>query len=133
MNANELRIGNLIYKPIPKKDMPIEIVEILSINDSFDYLDVKNKDGYITESCELNKFIPIPLTEEILLKCGFEYQDDLGIFFKGLFEIQKLRLGIDLRERFEAMLYDFNPSLDYLHQLQNLYFALTGEELNVNL
>jgi hypothetical protein len=122
IEIKEIRIGNYV------NDYLGNTVKVTDIYKGLIY-HTENKIG-VTHG---NILEPIPLTEDILLKCGFEYQDDLGIFFKGLFEIQKLRLGIDLRERFEAMLYDFNPSLDYLHQLQNLYFALTNEELIISL
>lgn len=122
IEIKEIRIGNYV------NDYLGNTVKVTDIYKGLIY-HTENKIG-VTHG---NILEPIPLTEEILLKCGFEYLDDLGIFFKGLFEIQKLRLGIDLRERFEVMLYDFNPSLDYLHQLQNIYFALTGEELIISL
>lgn len=86
---------------------------------------------------------PIPLTEEVLLKCGFSDKD----YKQGY-------IGIDYESG--AMTFDFvlnKPgvignwnkcytfslpehrfvNIDYLHQLQNLYFDLTGEELEVKL
>lgn len=122
IKENEIRVGNKVL--VNNIIVTIKSINFNPVNNEY-YVGVfENSSQYLIALC-----FPIPLTEEILLKCGFEYQDDLGIFFKGLFEIQKLRLGIDLRERFEAMLYDFNPSLDYLHQLQNIHFVLTGTEL----
>jgi hypothetical protein len=75
MLANELRVYNYIYKKIHKKDTPLEVVGVLSIDSSFDVLDVKNIGGYITEQCPLKDFEPIPLTEEWLLKFGFKVKD----------------------------------------------------------
>ena len=71
--------------------------------------------------------LPIPLTEEILLKFGFEKTanprelkyDDYSILL--LDEI-----------RFVICNYMENPpsvKVSTLHQLQNLFFSLTGEEL----
>lgn len=74
---------------------------------------------------------PIPLTEEWLLKFGFEKEYDKFMFSKD-------KLTILIREH-----DTFNPNgrvywnswtikecqPEYVHQLQNLYFALTGEEL----
>lgn len=69
---------------------------------------------------------PIPLTEEILLKCGLEYQRP--DFIKGSFAIRDFDGGyIYLNGLDGGLIYE------YLHQLQNLYFALTGEELEVKL
>lgn len=73
---------------------------------------------------------PIPLTEEWLLKFGF-----------------KKPAHIWCGDKFHLTNYDRDHSLwcvamnknnaiianiRYLHQLQNLYFALTGEELTLN-
>ncbi len=66
---------------------------------------------------------PIPLTPEILEKCGFEsnpYQDryELGdIHFE----------HCAIRQMIWSEKY---PHIKHLHQLQNLIYALTGEELN---
>jgi hypothetical protein len=116
MKANELRIGNLIKEPIESGGKICQVKRIET-----------DKDGY---SHYLDHCSPIPLTEEWLLKFGF-YLDEDGNFSinESVFTIVNLRRGIDLRERFEIFSHDFNPDLDYVHQLQNLYFALTGKEL----
>jgi len=65
---------------------------------------------------------PIPITKEWLLKFGFEYNHISGeykghnmIFFN---RISYITWG--------------TTKIYYVHQLQNLYFALTGEELIIN-
>lgn len=71
---------------------------------------------------------PIPLTPEILEAAGFVRVDR----FYEKDEIILLNVG-------NVYLYHYSnhsdkrTTLKYLHQLQNLYFALTGKELNVNL
>ena len=74
---------------------------------------------------------PIPLTTEMLMKC-------LN-FKEGLYTLK------DLRGYFVALHLDGNVYAEYfighysvckvefLHQLQNLYFALTGQELEIKL
>lgn len=75
-----------------------------------------------------NLFNPIPLTPEILEKCGFE---TIG---KPPFYSMRLPVnGLD-----ELCWYSQDGFIRYLgikhlHQLQNLYFALTGNELEVKL
>jgi hypothetical protein len=75
---------------------------------------------------------PIPLTPDILERCGFEkgagnpnYHKLHPPFFGVISEIDgAFRIGgLDYLGR----------DVKYLHQLQNLYFALTGEELECNL
>jgi outer membrane protein assembly factor BamD (BamD/ComL family) len=66
---------------------------------------------------------PIPLTTEILEKCGFEQQNGVMAWEKEDVVIAFSTLGNFFR------LYPRTNRIKYLHQLQNLYFALTGEEL----
>jgi hypothetical protein len=72
-------------------------------------------------------FEPIPITEEWLIKFGFEknsywFKDDNMLRF-GLID-NKLHCSIGNDEN--GFLYN---RINYIHQLQNLYFALTGQEL----
>jgi len=107
MELNELRIGNYYYWSAEGKNYDLKVRREDFSNDNY-----KN-------------FKPIPLTEEWLIKFGFEETDYAGdCYYLG-------SLQIDLSD-FECA---FNTNwLDcktqYLHQLQNLYFALTGKELN---
>lgn len=122
MKANELRIGNLVYYKNTKDLAKVELIH----NKHFD---CRDEYGSFTPN---GNYAPIPLSEEILLKCGFEEWEKerlhipipLGnlCFTKGLNGVSLLGyqnkiLGNVVRE---------------LHQLQNLYFALTGQELNTS-
>lgn len=122
INANELRMGNwvdLAGEKVPQK-VNIKILQFIThanaINDN-------------------HPFEPILLSPEILEKARFSKKnldDDVdGDFwclkegYRFLFEYHKAenvfyngKLGIQIK---------------YLHQLQNLYYALTGEELEINL
>ena len=60
----------------------------------------------------------ISLTEEWLLKFGFENN---GIAFWNGVGLSKLSDGF----------YFMTTKIEFLHQLQTLYFALTGEELTI--
>jgi hypothetical protein len=64
-------------------------------------------------------FEPIPLTEEWLLK--FEFKRFSKDFSKKGIIIHTRKRGYVLRKSV--------PDILYVHQLQNLYFALTGQEL----
>ena len=121
MNANELRIGNLTYMKSKNK---IYMVDCGSDIDKSDDLE------------------PIPLTKEWLLKFGFEknrdsFSKNIGLFSK---EERLSFSGGDLyitdSEKSNTiptdiiMLWDKDVMKNfYVHQLQNLYYALTGEEL----
>jgi len=111
MKANELRIGNWVEQP---NDGVTRVTAIL--ND----LQIKTETGYIDKYCR-----PIPLTEEWLLKFGFRGN-----------ERQRVKRFVGL-EIYTKDLWRYNTKgnnalvVEYVHQLQNLYFALTGEELEL--
>lgn len=83
---------------------------------------------------ELKDFHPVKLTEELLVKAGFEKyvipagKDTLtGKPYEE--EVKWIREEINYEDIFKQSWTE----LKYVHQLQNLYYALTGEELKINL
>lgn len=74
-------------------------------------------------------FKPIPITEEWLLKFGFVQSQDIdtifGLKLNDFWYINEFQI----RNNFNSILLDFE--LKYVHQLQNLYFALTGTHLKL--
>ena len=128
IQANELRIGNKLLAP----DGSIVTVENIledSINQRID------GDGVIG-SYKLDEYNGIPLTPEILEKCGFEWD----IFWQGFadkrgrYYLQEANdNGYNMFNGKWKQQINWMKALEYLHQLQNLYFALTGEELTVKL
>jgi hypothetical protein len=85
---------------------------------------------------------PLELTQEILEKTGFILADSKDSLWLITIDPQaKTYLAIN-QVTGAAALYDdlgsphyttIPKKYKYLHQLQNLYFSLTGEELNVDL
>jgi hypothetical protein len=134
--ANELRIGNFVLaKPIFGNDKKFKPLQIASPNEIFRCYNTP-KD-----------FNPIPLTPEILEKCGFvvvhkannHYTINDPNGFKdshkiAIFHTVNNQWHIAFSDTFSGY-KDYIPTtkIKYLHQLQNLYFALTGEELTVKL
>jgi hypothetical protein len=68
---------------------------------------------------------PIPLTEDWLFKFGFE--KDLNLQFYKNFKNNKTVI-IDFC--FICLLGNSHVKINYVHELQNLYFALTKTELS---
>lgn len=74
---------------------------------------------------------PIPITEELLLKCGFDEPCD-GVYEHnyGDFEVTK---------EWENWWVTWNGGSDFwfrikhIHQLQNAYYLVTGKELEIKL
>lgn len=87
---------------------------------------------------------PITLTEEILLKCGFVKKKKLyssgfiyfldGFSYESEFTDSYSRYFDGLCFVLTCIPYDVQSlNIEYLHQLQNLYFDLTGQELEIKL
>lgn len=102
------------------------------------------------EAMEDLRIQPIVLSPEILEKCGFEKDADfplepvanrysLKILGASQWYFVAMIVNQDTPENkkgtviVQYTVQDFGASdnLKYLHQLQNLYFALTGEELEI--
>jgi len=110
MRTQELRIGNWVKG---NKEYQIDIQSLVSIA------------GY--EKSETPYANPIPLTEEWLLRLGF--MNDIEFWYVN--SNNELRLYISASGL--AAINDDRAfgSIRHVHQLQNLYFALTGEELTI--
>ena len=120
MISSELRIGNYI-KGIGIK--PTWLIEGIK-GDLIYSLD---------EWRLLNSFEPILLTEEWLLKFGFDFSVDTW-YLKGvaIWETECCNAKGNEEIGFFYELRDvgmMDMNIKYVHQLQNLYFALTGQEL----
>lgn len=112
MKANDLRIGNWVF--------------------DIDSQSFKKIHGFFLENKEHYGLKPIKLTEGWLINYGFDY-------FKSNNSYQlDVDLGFSIWGRIES---GFNvyvnsdscgQTIKYVHQLQNLYFALTGKELKLN-
>ena len=120
MNANELRIGNWVYDKRNKKNVSVSELS----NDFPNEVGYKTENGYwMTGALEYN---PIPLTPEILEKCGFGKSD--SIHFGAVITGERVT---DVKNVAEIYVKRVGIRAQYLHQLQNIYFALTGEELKI--
>ena len=118
MKPNELRIGNWV-KNVEDRENTYQSQIVID-------------DLYVADQVE-----PIPLTEEWLIKFGFRKVDkklELNPRLNDSYFIDALDdLIIDL-ERVDKYYIPWfgdgtSNKLKHVHQLQNLYFALTGEEL----
>jgi hypothetical protein len=88
---------------------------------------------YLTINPETVDYKPIQLTEEILIKCGFERVVGLGNYEK-----ENFRFYFSNPANFNGWVFceGYNvitEKIQYLHQLQNMYQLLTNEELIIQL
>ncbi len=116
MRTEHLRIGNLINHKIYGQCVVTAI-------DSQAIRVIKTKHLIGEEWFPIDDFTPINLNDEWLLKFGL-YEREFS-FDKGSFYLTK-RIGE------KAYLYQETRSpfrVEFVHQIQNLYFALKSEEL----
>jgi hypothetical protein len=118
MKANELRTGNWLSKDGEQYQITSATIVGLERGD----IDVQ----------------PIPLTEEWLVKFGFEFKHTLNQYgwYKSVENRELCWCYSDtISLEFKKGQYDeyndvlFDVVCNYVHQLQNLYFALTNVEL----
>lgn len=119
ISASELRLGNWV-----------------NLNDGSGVDDFRQVIGYsegclwtLVSGCRFaqrhlrpDEVFAIPLTREILSSCGFTWDDDGHYFHEDLGE--------------DIVLWIFNSQsmrVKYLHQLQNLFYELVGEELKIDI
>lgn len=131
MKVEELRIGNLV---ISRNNGVSKVVQIgNSINPN--YVGGLSLNGDYWE----NEYFEIEITEEWLFKLGFEMDNGFSTYiiklFKGFLIIAlDGSWGVYKDEYSNRTGSSYNNKLEikYVHQLQNLYYALTGEELTIN-
>ena len=111
IKANELRIGNLTKQG-----------EVKSFFENGIHV------GF-GKCYNFNELEPIPLTEEWLLKLGFRTEES------NCFELDNIHINTrrELMWVFTKCKNNIEIEIpEYVHQLQNLYFALTNEELTLD-
>lgn len=150
IDPKELRIGNLVgfYKS-ELSDLQTGCVDEIA----------RDEEGYVVLVPEfsrryfsVNGLKPIPLTEEWLLKFGFErealrnhydFKLELNRGIEGDDVYHVLHIGFqemghslnieryynDTRSNIMGLHWKRRQICEYVHQLQNLYFALTGKDL----
>ena len=125
IQSKELRLGNYVKDGIygfPKY--------VCAIGNDWIYLDFNGNESDIWE-CDEKDLEPITITDELLLKFGFEQCDYL--FKTLLIEMYEVANGWNLHidnEKFETVL---STTIKYVHQLQNAYYISTGEVLKIQL
>lgn len=150
IKPNELRIGNLV----DDRHGCLLIVSETTSQVVWGNL----VDGGIPVARKFDILEPVPLTEDWLRRCGFEVTntdagdrfvwmelqcDDFSIkyerenpsYFTGPLVPKEPIQSLDLvgNGGFDYLGHmDMKNKINHVHQLQNLYFALTGKELEIN-
>lgn len=137
MNPQELRLNNWILDPTgtPRK--------VDYIGDTIGLLnDTGGTDKYQVDpiySGDITQLKGVPLTVETLGKCGFQirFRYSFWSFQNASGFIISMWMEDEPCAGFEKKGYcyygELYTELAFVHQLQNLYYSLTGQELTINL
>lgn len=121
IEAQQLRIGNWVQSS-PQE--PRHIFGIIKqINTPEIIIEFSERGDLISlpEIC----YYGIPLSEEILIKCGFKKEEDC-------YNNEGVKIWADAGANFYHINSEMLTHLDSLHQLQNWYYFNVGEELEIN-
>ena len=124
MKATELRIGNYVmYNGV--------IYTVESILSSTYLVFLHTLDKEILMEAKMNRIDPVNLTGEWLEKFKFE---KIGSHYEKekLIAFPYIGYGADMSLSFSEDWVDLDVRCDYVHQLQNLYFAIISKELTIN-
>lgn len=135
MEANELRIGNKIWRPCCYD----EVVEVRESG----IIGLDSLRGLLAYS----EIEPIPVTEELLLKIGFKEKRNGYLHYRDNNDELSIKFGLgyvfvnhanlifnpeDVTETNYSSSLEF-PNTIHLHTLQNIWHLLTGKELEIEL
>ena len=124
MIAQHLRIGNWVSLSGSR------ILKVYEINKDCFYAQDEDESSFKSSWADLH---PVPLSEEILLKCGCEISPlSIGIKYKYLYRL----VWDDEFKYWDILLGEYGNFLTrirYLHEWQNFIHIMHGEELEINL
>jgi hypothetical protein len=127
MKAQELRIGNLVRTISEESEvLKIEAIKIFDKTTDSDCVRLES----FTKWLEIDCIEPIIITEDWLIKLGF------GCIPQIKEEYFRNCLSFNIKDNICFFETDCQPEyfnhIKYLHQLQNFYFLLTNQELEIN-
>lgn len=132
IQAHELRIGNWVYLDFVPEPIAGKVLTIWQ-----NQIETDAVSGYVKPGFGHVK--PIPLTPEILEKCGFVRVDN---DFHHNWQMRGRNESYSVQEQDGEYLFsnDYSDAgcyvitdVKYLHELQNLFFAISKTELNIQL
>ena len=134
IKVSDLCIGNWVFDG-DRTQFPMFI---RAIGEDYVYLDFEGNEGDLWES-KPEDLMGIPLKGEVLKKIGFKYYSDnhyelcddgwsiVAHPIIGLFRIEKIDPFNNIRATFTSEM------IRHLHELQNAFFEITKQQLNIKL
>ena len=130
--TSDLRLGNWVYDG-ERTQFPMYVQ---TIGEDYVYLNFNGNEGDAWE-CKPDDLQGIPITPELLTKLGFT---ELYGLWRKTMSSRRIAIKIDTSfvsiEAFEDRLLDSRCTchgVKYLHQIQNLFKAISNDELKIEL
>jgi hypothetical protein len=145
MEVNQFRKGNIVQF---EKPVNVQLGDIIDLTERT--ISLSSYGIHLIDCDEKTKINLIPITEEWLKKFEFKKQNSIKHYLlytvktkhQQYFSVSEMLDGyedpneLSLKEIKKYWSFDgnkYDAKIKYVHQLQNLYFALTGEELKLKL
>lgn len=130
ITPNDLRLGNCLYYTKESK-FPMQVE---GIGKDWIYLNFEGNDGDVFEN-NGDEIYPIPISVELLSNLSKNLISDGYIIYIGS---ENIELSVERKDEIINLVpcvnydeYDTGKPIRYVHQLQNLYKELTGNELEI--
>ena len=140
MKATDLRIGNLVeyngmYLPVSSIKSPKPLKDERFANKWL----IELFDGASWIDCTIEEIKPIELTEDWILKMGFEKKSwfSQGIVIECVYYemngviVYLIKSGFEIEIKHNDDQFNLLRVWKYLHELQNIFKIFTGEELTI--
>lgn len=121
VDIKTLRIGS----HVEHKDKRVCVDEIRTLRTDGESMRLLvSYNGLIYGNPSIDEVEPIPITPELLTELGFQYRDNTywERWFLGSFDIER-------KEGSSYFDYNSEIRLEYLHELEDLYYLIYGVEL----
>lgn len=132
IKVSDLRIGNIIHYTGKQENEWNDEGDVVVMTIGSEKIETEYVHGLSSFiEPELDGFEPIPLTEDWLLQLGFSRS--LLPFSEGVYEgpIIDHRVEYNAGSFMYCLWSQHLRNIDHVHQLQNLYHAITGEDLQI--
>lgn len=129
ITPNDLRLGNCLYYTKESK-FPMQVE---GIGKDWIYLNFEGNDGDVFEN-NGDEIYPIPISVELISNLSKNITDGYIIYIGS----EDIEFSVERKDEITNLVpcvncdeYDIGKPIRYVHQLQNLYKELTGNELEI--
>lgn len=133
LTTNELRIGNRVYSPVNKCEGIVVAIE----TGGRPIIDIGTSEPYTVSFSGTDCLSGIPLSPEVLEALGFEFNDKMDWYVKQPemenieYRVKEVAGGWRISKGFFKW-DDELTLIHFVHELQNVYFAIQQGELTYN-